>query len=351
MRSSSKIALLADFVKKYAKLPEQGSIKWLRSRSKSIGGSEMNIICGVNPYSDITELVKKKLGMSVFKGNSYTVWGTIMENLVILLLEDIFMCKIIELGSLPGAVEFQKYSPDGLAYVPSLNKIILFEIKSACRRLATGSIPNMYKPQIYTGLDTIPLADMGVFVDAMIRRCSLDDWTLENSNFDKILHGDKIRKKDSPISLLMVGIYKTYGTNKSSLDLGSVDISLLTEILTKVKNGKYKAKYYLSNSLDKYKTFISNTGYKSIGVLPLKLFRLDLIEVGRDDWKEQDFVKKELEKHTCEFKSFTELYSKKISYIINTVLKALDMNLMERYDILQNLSFDYANSICDTASN
>ena len=329
-------------INKYKLLPEQGSIEWLKSRKKSVGGSEMGIISSVNPFSNLQDLIKNKLGIRDFTGNIFTIWGSIMENLIINILQDNLLCKIYETGSLPGSVPFQSYSPDGLAYISSINKIILFEIKCACRRLATGSIPTMYKPQIYTGLDTIQLADYGIFVDAMLRACSIEDWGLSNSTFNKKLHGDKIRKKDKPIALCMIGVYRNkFIPQIKPLDLGNIDNDTLERVLKKVKKNKYKVRYYYQdtkdNIINKYNIFIEQNKCTNIGFLPLKLFRLDMIEVSKNQWRHDNFIKNIGPYETA--KTFTQLCSKRIKYVIDTIAEASKLKMFDQLDFISNASY------------
>ena len=182
--SPNKMAKLEEFIEANSHLPEQGSEQWLKDRLFTIGGSEMSVITGDNPYKNIRGLIEQHIGTKTFKGNINTIWGSILEDLVVQILEGLWHARIFETGSLKGVVEGQKYSPDGLVYLSFWDMIILLEIKCAVRRIAGKSVPKMYLPQIYTGLDTIPLADKAIFVDAMFRRCSLADHKLDNKNYD-----------------------------------------------------------------------------------------------------------------------------------------------------------------------
>ena len=47
---SEKLKNLHNFLNKHKYLPVQGSQEWLRSRTETIGGSEISTILGLNPY-------------------------------------------------------------------------------------------------------------------------------------------------------------------------------------------------------------------------------------------------------------------------------------------------------------
>jgi hypothetical protein len=311
MNRINKQILLKDFIDKFNYLPSQGSKEWLQARKFSIGGSEMGTIAGHNPYNDLRGLIEGHLGITTFNGNINTYWGTILEDLVTIILEKKWGCKINETGSLPGVIDLQGYSPDGLVYLEFMDKIVLIEIKSAARRIANGKIPRMYKSQVYTGLDTIKIADMGLFVDAMFRRCSVKD-LLFTPNYDIIIHPDK--PLGLPQILCMVCIYedmystnydpikKVHGKGKNEwIDAGKCSMYDLEFILKDTASRKLKffvPPFIESNSEEKevpniqkmfnsFEEFVIENNHEPIAIMPLKLFRMDIIPVERDDWKKK----------------------------------------------------------------
>ena len=56
---------------------------------------------------------------------------------------------------------------DGIAAVK--NYIILFEFKCPFSRIPDDKIPIHYEYQVKAGLDTIPIADMGIYAEAVFR--------------------------------------------------------------------------------------------------------------------------------------------------------------------------------------
>jgi hypothetical protein len=54
-------------------------------------------------------------------------------------------------------------------------RIALFEFKCPFNRIPDGKIPGYYLPQVKTGLDIIPIVDVGLYVEAVFRRCGWGD--------------------------------------------------------------------------------------------------------------------------------------------------------------------------------
>ena len=87
---------LKDYIDSYKHLPEQRSKEWLNNRILTIGGSEMSTISGDNPYKNLRDLIESHLGLTEFRGNINTYWGTILENLVIKMMETKMNTKIYQ---------------------------------------------------------------------------------------------------------------------------------------------------------------------------------------------------------------------------------------------------------------
>lgn len=262
----SKQEKLDLFVALYSWLPVQGSAQWLAQRvgtdndpladillrihgyeqlkPSTIGGSEVSTIRGENEYQNTRDLVKTKLGMSVFNGSIDTRWGKMMEPVITMYTNAVFDVSIVETGSIPGfrdsyGFPVQSYSPDGLAIV-NLNLFkrvieheninftqtlewtelysrqkfqgseslsVLFEFKCPRRRTPKGAVPNHYKSQPQIGQCVIPIMEVGVFGDGLFRKCSLQDFGF-NPDYDKWFHcTDRYLKVNLPIVCGFVGIY------------------------------------------------------------------------------------------------------------------------------------------------
>ena len=334
----SKLQVLLDFLEEHKNLPAQGSEQWLLDRKFTIGGSEIPTIVGKNPYSNIRELIEGHVGIRVFKGNIYTMWGNLLEPLVIKILEKKWRCHIYSTGSLPGVIPGQKYSPDGLVYLDFINKIVLIEIKCAARRAANGKIPEMYKPQLFTGLDSIRIADIGVFVDAMFRRCPLSSF-LFNTFYDYTMHSRS--SIGQPLLLCAVCIYEEITTNiydtfktrnnvpsDSWVDIGACSIED-AEYILKADLKAYYPSYSLETGgliIEECIAYCNENKFNIIAILPLKLFKIETIILNRDDWK-----KKETKL------SYIETHSKSITNVINNI-RLIDSlpaeEKLERLDLL-----------------
>ena len=355
----SKKKVLMDFVEKYKHLPDQRSKEWLDDRKLHIGGSEISTIVGHNPYKSIRCLVENHLGLTTFTGNINTYWGTILENIVVSILEKKLKCKIYETGSLPGVIDAQKYSPDGLAYLDFLDIIILLEIKCAARRIADGRVPRMYKPQIYTGLDTVKIADIGLFVDALFRRCSIEEFSF-SEKYDTTIHPDK--PLGHPLALCMVCIYYQYNeqlhdqnnnqlnnytllkqkygkANDEYIDAGSccnIDLEFLLKgasdntldcFFPEFIDNVYTPEKKIRTMLSSFIRFTDEKNYTPIAVLPLKLFKLELVPVERFGWRKVYDRKTRTWILPPERKNDTKSYIQTHEKLINTVvdqIKKLD---------------------------
>lgn len=364
MNKELKLKQLHDFFEEHKYLPEQGSKAWLESRKFFIGGSEMGTIAGTNPYKNLRQLVEGHLGLAPFTGNINTLWGSVLEDYTVQILEEKWNCKIKETGSLPGAIHEQKYSPDGLVYIEFLDQIVLLEIKNGVRRVANGKVPASYKPQIFTGLATIPFADRALFIDSMFRRCSLSDYNF-TTNHDIIIHPKK--PVDSPIMLGAVFIYEEtysgeydiikakYISDKNDesqfIDGGLCKPDDLAELLASVKNKKLKRYFpytvldtnldtaeYKKNIVKEFLTYAQNNDYTPICLLPLKLFKFEIVPIERNDWKKvYDRKTRKYVEAPTEFKNYVEAHSETIKRVIAQI-KELDgkteTEIHERLDVL-----------------
>ncbi len=221
-----------EFIKSAGAAPAQKSAEWYLLKSKTIGGSEIATVMGDNPFKKVKDLIAEKIGICEhpFTGNIATRWGNTFEGLTrewtqrVLLMDE----HIQETGSLAGTIDRQRYSPDGLGIVRLINEedqldyyIVLFEFKSPFRSLPDGKIPKQYRPQTQTGMMTIPMVDLSIFVSNCFRKCSIKDIGF-NMTYDTNFHsGDltkKITKKQKFTNVLACGIIGFYQT-KENYDL------------------------------------------------------------------------------------------------------------------------------------
>jgi hypothetical protein len=232
VHKTHKTKLLNILLEQNQDLAPQGSEEWLAMREFNIGGSEMSVMTGENPYSSIDDLVAQKIGMTKFEGNIATRWGKLFEPITQMITEKILnvVDKIKETGSLEGAVSNQRYSPDGLALLKILCAeticgeyieteeycIVLFEYKSPYSSIPKGIIPKHYLPQVKTGLCSIPLADFAIFINNLFRKCAYHDLD-DTPVYDTTFHKNDTRSKfnsTEPLALGMILFYQTEDQQK-----------------------------------------------------------------------------------------------------------------------------------------
>ena len=321
--------------------PAQGSVEWLQSRYFSIGGSEiasfMTDIPFNKPYQNIRKLVETKLGIDTFKGNKYTRWGNLCEELTRLFAEHTFSAEIFETGSLPGSIPHHHYSPDGLGIIDKeyLKKYVseehydklpsvccaLFEFKNPYSRIPDGRIPVHYMIQVQTGLNDIPQTDVGIFLDMVVRPCSLDDLNWSN-NYNETDFKDPITFTD-PVSIGFIGFaYPSDNDVEKSIateDLEKLDFSKLRpqrmelegddvidfgntsernfyiisqRVVSKSIKPYYtnpipgKFKFY--HEYEKFENYCKEENLTIIGILPYKVFDVRIATVE----KRNGFIKK-----------------------------------------------------------
>lgn len=193
-----RMAELQLFLDKWKDLPAQRTQQWYDDRTYSIGASEIPTLLGtllkkkINPYQTVRSLVANKCGLLKIDDKTAMNWGTVLEEVVKMITELVFACKIEEMGSVPTArMCAQRSSPDGVGVVPCLgNKIVSFEFKAPKNRIPKGMVPPYYKPQVLTCLCAVEPSDVGIFVDCVIRRCSISDWRFDSNNYDLAYHKD-----------------------------------------------------------------------------------------------------------------------------------------------------------------
>lgn len=274
------------FVALYDWLPVQGSAQWLAQRvgndndplidilaginnytqpkPSTIGGSEISMLRGENPYQNERDLVKSKLGMTVFSGSIDTRWGKMLEPVITMYVDSVFNTCIVETGSIPGlrntyGFPIQSYSPDGLAVIdinllkrvlmnenslniqtPEWKKLwdtckdigtvmTLFEFKCPRRRNPKDNVPDHYKSQPQIGQCVINIMDIGIFGDGLFRKCGLSEFGF-NPNYDKWFHNtDRYLKVDLPIVCGFIGIYNIPSNSQDKSEhIGKPSTSRLT---------------------------------------------------------------------------------------------------------------------------
>lgn len=285
MRGRTQEEKLDEMIRYYEYLPKQGTEQWLKLRIHTIGGSEMATVLGENKYQKLKDFVGGKLGIDEYKfsGNLATRWGKMFEPAFRQYVEFLFNNSIYECGSIPGYQEngivLQSYSPDGIG-VASIERIselidinseqyfstkashenqyidlkskfkkskrmtILYEFKCPLRAGLDGRVPDHYISQPLTGLCTIPITHMAIFMQGVYRRCSVRDF-LPNPNFDTDFHSSNYGSQQiftNPILLGFIGLFKTSqapSAPKTKAPKGPTEKEEIKELIEKEINNKY----------------------------------------------------------------------------------------------------------------
>lgn len=307
--AQSKPEQLEQWIDQHKALPSQGSIEWVNGRKYRIGGSEVATIEGTNSYSTIIDLVKEHVGLTSFKGNTATRWGSILEDITVDILEQTFGIKIYVPGSIPHPrVEVHANSPDGIAYIREWDRIILFEIKNPLSRIPGGVVPKSYRSQIQSGMSTIPIVDHAIFADHMQRKCELAQLIPTSVEYDTVFHNPRHSPAlTPPLALTVLGVYRhpqngicMYDKNRL-IDYGMATTSraVFDHMLTMVTHrgpGKEWFIHYGTTHVcvpgrsaptpvqwvTAFIEYCKANNVEPVGVLPLKTFRMSLISLYRN---------------------------------------------------------------------
>lgn len=226
--------LLTDFVRIYDNM-KQRDASWYASMGVTCGGSELAAIMGQNPYSSFYDVVVSKItslsGGSTWDGGSEACWwGVLFEDIIGACVEIDLSAKIkgdeICIREIPG----HRNSPDGYlvarfyrgegggwhmwtsdmaATIRVTERIVMLEFKCPISRKPTLAVPRHYRPQLQSGLMVSPVAHMALFVDAVFRKCSLDDMG-DTPAFDTEYHRrDRglTPPWERPVAWGLVGVY------------------------------------------------------------------------------------------------------------------------------------------------
>jgi hypothetical protein len=326
---------LESILKKWVEFLEENGIKqqtaeWHIARKCTIGGSSMATIQGINPYSSVADLIRERLGLAKFNSDIKPQWGNLFEDVLKRFVEHDLDCTIrgedlYVLGP-PGS----SYSPDGLAVVNRnavikktfqngfsddvaeypVREVALMEFKCPYSRIPNGTVPKYYVPQVLMGLDLLNLPSFGIFVEAVIRRCSWEQLD-HNPLYDRTLvprssgntplaygfNGFYIDRNTLQATTVDTGAlfeayrahFGTYGDDSNdylSNDLGESPPSLFTLLMAamdkKLVSIRYSGIYYgpdredeINNDLQEFHQFCKSSNHIVLGVLPWKIFRAD----------------------------------------------------------------------------
>lgn len=339
----NKLSLLQDFILQHEHLPEQGSDAWKIQRLDRIGGSEISTVLKQNKNKSVNKLIMEKLNFDKFTGNTITAWGNVFEELIRLRSQEMFGCHIQETGSIPYHLGYLSYSPDGVSIVSNSNLsshidlkkfglnvndrefLTLFEFKCPHSRVPSHEIPQHYRPQITIGMNIIDIMEVGIFIQAVYRRCCFADIQY-NSLHNGYGHFKRAEVSNDPIEVGFMVMYcedesytndlieylqadhRTHMVLDQVVDIGSVyDSDAFEEIMLGCVSKQIKVDYCFRSQYTK-RVFAADgmtqafynaslqyrattaleqamTKYKNtiIGILPYKLLGMYITPVCKED--------------------------------------------------------------------
>lgn len=184
-----------------AKGPPQRSPDWYGAMGGTVGGSELAAVLGQSPYGNFYSVAANKVAIRrgtapAWTGSVACWWGTLFEDVVAEVVAADLGGRVqgenICIQAFPG----HRNSPDGYIVVRVVEapggcalwrgarppppgataKTALLEFKCPLSRRPAGSVvPRQYIPQLWSGLAVSPVADFGIYVDAVFRRCRVVD--------------------------------------------------------------------------------------------------------------------------------------------------------------------------------
>lgn len=287
----------------------QHSDSWLTAKRYTIGGSNIATIMGQNYMSSVSSIIRERVGLASRGSNEKMQWGNLFEDVIKIYVEMTHDCEVLgENMYITTDNKHISYSPDGLAVMRGPGgeeEIVLLEFKCPYSRIPGLKPPAYYVPQVKMGLDVIPLATRGLFVEAVFRRCSWADFVPTAA-----YNPDPVKTtRGAPRAMGCIGFSASSGGGLSARflmaylaayealgdegngwatnDLGSAPGDLFIELLEQYNAGAIMPKYYdiLPISLDRppvdhddfpalHSAHCAETGQINIGILPWKLFHV-----------------------------------------------------------------------------
>lgn len=324
----NKMAILNDFLDKYKNLPKQGSDEWIKSRETTFGGSELAALISKNKNKTCRKLLEEKITAEKFEGNSFTFWGQLFEPVHRSILEIIYKTSIYETGSIPWDKEGFKYSPDGIGiinkdhfikilnedsvtHLPKNNKLIdilesndaqdditiLFEQKAPANRVLNYAIPEYYVPQILSGLNVINITDIGIYTEAVFKRCPLGKLSIDNIEYTESFRYTNNTCSTRPKFIgvivlstpdinyaydLKTAYFRNKYTSDMYIDYGDCSSDTFFNILKEWKQTNRIELHYINDVADFYDRFESIAD-NIIGIIPWKMFDMQNHIVYRKD--------------------------------------------------------------------
>lgn len=324
--------IIAKFLEEWKHLPEQGSEQWVADRPLKVGGSELHSV-----QKNMAQVVALKIGLKQIPTVLAMVWGNTFEPVIRNICSIITGTSIQEAGSIPSAEVplYKNYSMDGMGTVvfrdtngKPVRRITLFEFKCLySRKPVPGEIPQTYQPQIKSGLCDLSIAEMGLFVEGVFRLCSAEQLGYGPERNTTLLPKDWVSKDTTPFAYGIVGVYADnlhldnpfaidYITNRISServpDYGrECDYSVLEYIMKCLREKRFQSWYSricfdgdaasrctpvidlhrfrkpqlqvdTQSELQNFVQWCKQEGKILIGILPWKIFHLNMVTVEKE---------------------------------------------------------------------
>ena len=135
--------------------------------------------------------------------------------------------------------KYKLYTTDMDPTLIRFSRIIMLEFKCPISRKPTIEIPKYYIPQLWSGLSVSSIASMGLFIDSIFRKCSLE-MLGHNPEYDTIYHNkDQTIEIGNPICWGIIGLY-SINNPPSFIDMGNISYSNFNFIMGNINNHTIK---------------------------------------------------------------------------------------------------------------
>jgi hypothetical protein len=289
----------------------------------------MGALMGLNRYKSYKQLIIDKKYPELVKeiDNAACNWGKLFEPIIGRYIELLYGTRVRGSNICIQEIDTHRNSPDGYCLINTaddeceispedapkllspdgwtLDKIIdtllfLLEFKCPLTRIPDGRVPTHYEPQVWSGLAVSSVADKGLFVDALFRKCSLGElgW---NGQYDIEYHKSEIM--DEPIAVGIIGVFAEIALNGTFVDFGLIGKLGFEETIRRISKKKLSiinTDPILSKEMDLEaeieQRLVSLSDYQDekkqlIGVIPWKLFDVQSVIVERKKGFEAEIVK------------------------------------------------------------
>ena len=259
-------AVLAAFAVEHGDI-EQRTEKWYNLMSTTIGGSEIAAILGRDSYKTMRDVAKRKceyaLGIVKHVPMPNCWWGTLFEDIIQAYIEidlgdtahgtDACICKYPGHRTSPDGYIVMGLKADGKTIWKTTDPqsechrimSVLLEFKCPVGRKPTHLIPTQYRPQILSGLALSPMAELGLFVDAVFYKCTYEQLG-HSPEYDVKYHDKPLTKNELPLAWGVVAVYANAapGLERFFEDAGESDKDDFQRIMSDIDAKNYTVRKY-----------------------------------------------------------------------------------------------------------